>query len=140
MFKDTISYEDFNGNTINETLYFNLSKPELIKLETSYPGGYVKQIEKIQEEIAKGEDSDLSGLIDFYELFISESYGIKSEDGTRFIKNAEIKEAFLQSNAYSTIFMKLITDEDYVTKFFMGIIPSDIANAIESDQSTEIVS
>lgn len=142
MFKDTISYEDFDGNTVTETLYFNFTKPELLKMQSSVPGGYEKKLQGILDELSKEnkDDVDLSGYIDFYEMFISEAYGVKSEDGKRFVKSKEAKEAFMQSNAYSTIFMKLVTDEDYIEKFSMGVIPSDLAAEIANNDSSQIVS
>lgn len=138
MFKDTISFEDYNGNQVTETFYFNISKPELAKLNYSVSGTYVDKLERIQEALKAKDESVIGEVVDFFEEMVSLSYGIKSEDGKRFIKSEEITNEFMQSNAYETIFMKLINDEDYGEKFFLGIVPSDISEAVMAE--TEIVS
>ena len=127
MFKDTVSFEDYNGNTVIEDLYFNISKPELAKLNYSVSETYLNKLEKMQEALKNRDETVIGEVIDFFEEMVSLSYGIKSDDGKRFIKSEEIAEEFMQSNAYEAIFMKLVNDEDYVEKFFLGIIPSDIA-------------
>jgi hypothetical protein len=55
------------------------------------------------------------------------SYGKKSMDGKRFIKNATMREEFESSEAYSTLFMELVTVTDSAIEFMNGIIPADMA-------------
>lgn len=118
MIAKTVTYEDFNGNERTEKLYFHLSKSEMIKLEKSTPGGYYNKLKKIVEEKNEKE------LIQVFSELIEMSYGIKSDDGKRFIKNKEITEEFTQSNAYEELFMELATNEEAAIKFMEGIIPA----------------
>lgn len=134
MFKDTITYVDYDNNEQTEDIFFNLNKVELTKLMYSTPGGLDKKLEKIIERIHK-QDMDVVGeMVDFFEDLIKRSYGIKSDDGKRFIKSEDITNSFLQSEAYSTFFEKLFTDPNLVTSFTNGIMPSDIVSEISNSK------
>jgi hypothetical protein len=81
--KKRITYEDFNGEEVTEELYFNLSKAELVELELSRPGGMQEHLQKIVES------EDGKAIITEFKELILMSYGQRSEDGKRFIKNQE---------------------------------------------------
>ena len=51
------------------------------------------------------------------------AYGQKSADGRRFVKSEELTQEFLQTEAYSELFIKLLTDENAASDFINGIIP-----------------
>ena len=55
---------------------------------------------------------------------ILKSYGVKSPDGRRFIKNQEVRDAFVQTEAYSQLFMELATNAQAASDFVAGIIPA----------------
>lgn len=120
MIRKTISYTDYDGNQRTEDFYFNLSKPELIEMQTSEVGGLEKKIEKITKE------QDVRKIIELMKDIIQRSYGIKSEDGKRFIKNQQILDEFMQSEAYSELFMSLATDADAASEFINGILPAGL--------------
>ena len=52
-----------------------------------------------------------------------------ARDGRRFIKSAELSEAFSQTEAYSNLYMELITNADAAAAFINGIVPEDVAQA-----------
>lgn len=118
MFKDTVTYEDYNGNMRTETLYFNLSRAEVIQMEMSVNGG----LGSFLENIVKSED--MPAIVEQFTKIIKMSYGVKSDDGKRFIKSDEISETFVQSEAFSEFFIKIISDENYAAKFVNGIMPN----------------
>ena len=120
MLKKTIQYTDFDGNERKESFYFNLTKSELTEMELSASGGLTKTIERIVET------KDGSRIITIFKDLILKSYGEKSPDGRRFIKSAELSEAFSQTGAYDALFMELATDADKASDFIKGIIPADI--------------
>jgi hypothetical protein len=120
MIKKTISYTDYDGNERKEDFYFNLSKPELIEMQTSEAGGLEKKIEKISKE------QDVAKIIELMKDIIQKSYGVKSDDGKRFIKNQEILDEFMQSEAYSELFMELATDANAASDFINGILPKGL--------------
>lgn len=120
MLKKTIKYNDYDGNEREEDFYFNLDEAELMEMELTTNGGLAAKIERIVKE------QDNAKIIQIFKDIIIKSYGKKSEDGRRFIKNDEIREEFTQTRAYSALFMELSSDADAATKFIEGIIPGNI--------------
>lgn len=120
MLKKTIKYNDYDGNEREEDFYFNLDEAELMEMELTTNGGLAAKIERIVKE------QDNAKIIQIFKDIIIKSYGKKSEDGRRFIKNDEIREEFTQTRAYSVLFMELSSDADAATKFIEGIIPGNI--------------
>ena len=121
MLKKTITFEDYNGVERKEDFYFNLSKAEIMEMELSTTGGLAEMIQKIVAA------QDTPKLIKIFKDLVLRSYGIKSDDGRRFIKNDKLKEEFSQTEAYSILFMELATDADAAAKFVNGIMPADLA-------------
>ena len=120
MLKKTIKYTDFNGQETEEEFLFHLSKAELVELEMSHEGGFVESMQKIVEA------EDNKAIIAEFKKIILQSYGKKSMDGKRFIKNQTLRDEFESSEAYSTLFMELVTDTDSAIQFMNGIIPPDL--------------
>lgn len=121
MISKTITYNDYNGVERTETFYFHLTKAEIMKLEMSTHGGYAEMIERIVNA------KDAPAIMATFEELIHKSYGVKTPDGRGFVKRKEDLEAFIQTEAYSELFMELLTDTDYAIKFFNGVIPADVA-------------
>lgn len=117
MLKKTITYIDFNGVERTEDFYFNLTKAEIAEMELEVPGGMTTMIERITKT------QDTPSLIKVFKDLILRSYGKKSDDGRRFIKNAELIDEFKDSEAYSELFMELATDADAAAAFVNGITP-----------------
>ena len=120
MLKKTITYEDFNGEKVSEDFFFHLSKAELVELELSHQGGLSESLQKI---IA---DEDGKSIIAEFKNIILSAYGKRSEDGKRFVKNATVREEFESSEAYSALFMELVTNADTAVEFINGIIPTNL--------------
>ena len=129
MLKKTISYIDFNGNEVTEDFYFNLTKAELAEMELKetiikgeeQTGGMVEKL----NAIAKSGEGRL--IIEVFKDIIAKSYGVKSEDGKRFIKSPELFEEFSQTEAYSELFLSFVTNADAAAQFMNGIMPADSA-------------
>ena len=120
MLKKIITYTDYNGVERTEPFYFNLSKAELMEMELGVTGGMTEMLDKI---IAA---KDAPSLMKTFKEVIMKSYGIKSDDGKRLVKSEEISTAFTQTEAYSVLFMELITDDKAAADFVNGIIPNEI--------------
>ena len=123
MLKKTIKYTDYNGVEREEDFYFNLSKAEIAEMELEIPGGMTAMLQRITAT------KDTPSLVKIFKDLILRSYGEKSADGKRFIKSAELKESFSQTEAYSELFMELATNADSASAFINGIIPADVAKA-----------
>lgn len=122
MYKKTITYEDYNGNSITEDFYFNLNKGELIEMEASVQGGLSETLKKIVKT------NDTPKIMKYFKNLIMKSYGEKSEDGKRFVKNGgELAKQFVETEAYSNLLTELIMDAKFAADFVKGIIPANIA-------------
>lgn len=132
MLKKTITYVDYDGEERSEDFYFNLTKAELTEMNLSVNGGLLATIEKISQE------KDMPKMIKIFKDLILKSYGEKSLDGKRFIKNEQLTEEFTQTEAYSQLFMLLATDADEAAAFIAGIAPKDLAEAIK-EQTPSVI-
>lgn len=120
MLKKTITYTDFNGEEITEDFYFHLSKAELMEMQLEEEGGLVQRLDRIVKT------KEVPQIVKVFKELLLKSYGVKSADGKRFIKNDEVREAFMQTQAYSDLFMELTTNADAAAAFIKGILPADV--------------
>ena len=129
MLRKTITYTDFNGEKRSEVLYFNMSAPDMTRFIAKYSDytgidiedeeGAKKALEQYVEKLMASKD--MSEVFNFLEDLILSSYGIKSDDGKRFMKSAKIREEFSWTNAYAEFFAELMTDESKFKQFVQGI-------------------
>lgn len=124
MLKKTITYHDYNDVERTEDFYFNLSKAELLEMELGTSGGLAEMIRKIVAA------QDGPSIIKVFKDLVLKAYGEKSPDGKRFMKSAELSEAFSQTEAYSQLFMELATDDKKAAEFVNGIVPADMAQEV----------
>lgn len=123
MYKKTITYTDYNGVEREEDFYFHLTEAELFDLENSISGGYTAMVKRI---IAAKNAPE---LIKVFKEIMQLSYGVKSDDGRRFIKNKEVLEEFTQTEAYSQLYMQLATNADAAAEFVNGVLPANVSAA-----------
>lgn len=126
MLKKTITYEDFNGVERKEDFYFNLSKAEIMEMQFGTVGGLDAMLKKIIDA------KDVKSIMDTFKMLILKAYGIKSDDGRRFIKSEEIAKEFEQTEAYSILYMELASDDNAAAEFVNGIIPKDVATEVSN--------
>lgn len=131
MFKYEVPYTDYNGVERKDTCYFNLSKAELMEMELSTQNGVEEMIRMMIVT------NDNAKIVKTFKDLILKSYGIKSEDGRRFIKSQELRDQFEQSEAYSEFFMAMLANEnDLQTKFINGVITG--ANVPNMDEKEAV--
>lgn len=130
MFKKTVTYTDYNGVERKEDFFFNLNKAELMEMEMGTTGGYAEMVQKIIDA------KDAPSIIRIFKELVLKAYGVKSDDGKRFIKNKELSDAFSQTEAYSQIFMELATNDVAAAEFVNGVVPSDLAKQIAEQSKT----
>ena len=118
MVKKTVTYTDFDGEKVEEPLYFHLSKMELLELNNAYGCRVDKYINKILEE----HNGTKLGL--FFSDLILRSYGKKSEDGKRFVKSPEAKKEFSQSIAFQTLINELTASSEAIEQFVDSLLDS----------------
>ena len=128
MLKKTMTYVDYEGVERTEDFYFNLTKAELMEMEFGVTGGMERLLKKIIAE------DDKKKIGEIFKEIILKAYGEKSADGRRFMKSKEISEAFMSTEAYSDLYMKLAFDADAASAFIEGILPADIESALPKPQ------
>lgn len=116
MLKKVVKYVDFEGEERLDTLYFNLTEPEVVRLDVQFEGGLEEYIANLDDKIAP------ENILTLFEEVIQASYGEKGEDGRHFIKNQEAREMFFQSAVYAALFVELIQSADKAAAFFNGLL------------------
>lgn len=120
MYVKEMEYADFNGVKRKEKFYFNLTKAEILDMELGKTGGLTEYIQKIIEA------QDTPSIMALFKKLLLKSYGVKSEDGRRFIKNDQVREDFEQTQAFSDLYMLLALNDAEASKFVNAIIPEDM--------------
>jgi len=122
LLKKTVTYEDpfTPGAMITEELYFNITKAELIEMEVATDGGLKEHLEKVSRA-QNGQE-----IMDEMKGIILKAYG--KRNGISFIKNDQLREEFASSEAYSELFMQLVTDADAAVEFVGGILPKGLVD------------
>lgn len=123
-----INYTDYNGNERSEDFYFNLNKGEIFNLQFGTEGGLDKAIQKIIQT------EDTPKIVKIFQDIILNAYGVKSDDGRRFIKSEELSTEFKQTEAYSELLMELVSDEKKAADFINALMPKDLAEEAQKQQ------
>lgn len=123
MYKWTVTYTDFDGRERTEDFFFHFTKAELMEMELGKDGGLTTNLQRIIDA------KDTPSIISAIKNLLLSAYGVKSDDGRRFMKNAQIREEFEHSEPYSIMFMELSTNDEKAAEFVNNIIPKDIQEA-----------
>lgn len=118
MYIKAITYTDYDGEERTENFCFNLNKAEIAEMDLSATGG----LESTIKEIIAAKDN--AKLVQLFKGLILKAYGVKSPDGRRFIKSAQLSEEFSQTEAYSELFMELASDANAAAEFINKITPN----------------
>lgn len=117
MLKKTITYTDYDGLERTEEFRFNLTKAELVDMELTTAGTFSETMKRIIAE------KDIIRITKLFKELLMKSYGVKSDDGKRFIKSQELSEAFSQTEAYSDLYIELLSNPEEAAKFFAEVAP-----------------
>lgn len=126
MLRRDVTFIDFDGNTREESHYFNMNKAEIIKWLTT-TGDYT--LDKVLERLANEHNG--KKIMEAFDELIHMAYGRKSLDGRKFEKTEEIWRDFKDTEAYSIIFTEVVTDAKKAADFINAIIPKDLADEIK---------
>ena len=118
MLKKTITYTSpIDDQEYTEDFYFHFSEAEITEMELGTTGGMANMVQQVVAA------KDNKKIIEIFKEIIMKAYGVRSLDGKRFIKNEEVREAFMQTEAYSVLFMELASDADAASAFVNAIMP-----------------
>jgi hypothetical protein len=139
MLKKDITYKDLDENDVTETFWFHLSRAEMAEMalaKEGTEGGFDAWVKTIINA------KDGQTVIDTFKKILLATVGIRSDDNKKFFKSEQIRQDFLCSDAYSTLFMELVTDADKMAAFINGVVPKDmkddVAKAIKTGDTTAL--
>jgi len=118
--KKTIKYPDLDGNEVVKDFWFHMSKAEIAEMSLDGSQGMKAELEKI---VARNNVSEIANT---YKEIVRKAVGRR--EGQRFVKDDEARSELFDTEAYSELFMELITDVQKSVDFIRGIIPSDVAD------------
>lgn len=137
MLTKEVTYTDLNGLECKEKVYFNLTEAELNEMQLEEAGGLGERMQVIADK------KDIPAMLKVFKEIILRSYGEKSADGKRFVKTKTVvtdsgvpvkirlADEFVETEAYSQIYMELLGDADAASAFFLGVVPPKFADAIK---------
>lgn len=128
MHKRPITFKNLDGETITKDFYFNLTVPEVTELEYGMSGKLSEQWTQIVTTKNAG------AMLREFKNLIAMAYGERSADGITFLKEdpitgAQLGRKFLQSDAYSVLFLELLGPESTdtaFTDFLQSCLPTEI--------------
>lgn len=127
MFRTTIQYTDFLGNTQEETLRFNLTEDQLRTLITEdkdFDPSYLAYV---------SSEQDFQAMYKLVRKLILFAYGEMTEDAKYFNKSPEISNRFQQSAMYQAFLDDLMEGQDIskLNAFVAGVFPKKFADEIQ---------
>lgn len=144
MLAKQITYKTFDDREITETFYFHFNEKEIVDLETDPRGGFSVMAEKANAQ------EDPRQVMDFFSDLILKSYGEKSRDGKRFIKERDevhtgsdgttfvrtvrLAHEFAETNAFAALYMELLTNSQAGADFFNALFPKEVVERFLSSE------
>ena len=126
MIKETISYEDIDGNSKTMDAYFHLTMREMRQL---LKDGIGEKLDAVTSGKASTDE-----MFDLIDILIKTSFGkrIESNGEARFVKDPELTEEFMNSDAYDSLLGKLMSDDKFATRFFSGLVPKALTERMNA--------
>lgn len=129
MLTKKITYTNYNDVEVTDTLYFNLTKSEILSMELETEGGLREKLVRI------GESKNSAQILKVFKDIIMLSYGEKSDDGKYLRKgeNHELAKAFMETPAYDVLVMDILSDETgkKFTEFVLHVVPKEVLEEVD---------
>jgi hypothetical protein len=123
MIKQTLTYDDFDGNKVTRDFYFHLSKADLLDMTV----GGDESFETKLISIAQGNDWRV--MMNTFKQVVAASVGVRN--GEAFEKSEEITRNFMGSPAFDAFLEAVVNDVDAAARFINGVVPKDLATPID---------
>lgn len=129
MFKATIRARSlFNDEVTTQTLYFNLSRREMMDFIKKYDG-----INSFREYLNTAKTAeDVYSIVEFIDDVLGSAYG--ERQGERFVKSEIIRDNFLNGPLYEALFEKMLNDGNFAVDLLTGIFPEKIMEQVKKDE------
>lgn len=123
MYKTTVKFEDFDEPPQEQemTCYFALNEANFLELQAELGGHVQERIRLVREQ------KDETALIELVKKLMRASYGERTPDKLRLIRDDAAWSRFYDSNAYSAVLMKILKDDKENAAFLRGILPKSIS-------------
>jgi hypothetical protein len=124
--KRVISFEDLDGNPVEQEWYFTLSEADASDMDLAHH----ENLEEYLTDVLKRKDSKtwLAILKDL--LFAS----VGKREGNLLVKDESVLREFKFGGAYKQLFSELIEMDDAGAEFFNSIMPAKIQAKIAEEQ------
>jgi hypothetical protein len=133
MISKNLKYKDFDGLTVEETFWFHLSNADIIVLDSTIPGGITPVLQKV---MADGTDN--AYIVETFQLLLAKAVGRRSEDGKRFVKNADITADFMQTNAWEAFLLDLLANAGDAVEWFNGVMPNNVQEEAAKNKASSV--
>nr|DAF02066.1 MAG TPA: hypothetical protein [Caudoviricetes sp.] len=129
MFKATIRARSlFNDEITTQTLYFNMSRREMMDFVKKYDG-----INSFREYLKSAKTAeDVYTIVEFIDDVLGSAYG--ERQGERFVKSEVIRDNFLNGPLYEALFEKMLNDGNFAVDLLTGIFPEKIMEQVKKDE------
>lgn len=127
MLKKTINYTNADGHPAQEDVYFNLTKAELVKMALREGEGFQDYLNRIVQS------GDGKAIIETFERILELAYGERIAG--KFSKTPGAFEAFKTTEAYSGLFMEIVTDAKKSAEFIAGLMPKELGESLQKTQN-----
>lgn len=131
MLERKFTYEGFDGKTYEDTWGFYLSKADLLEIHL----GTFVGLDALMKHLIDTKDG--KGIMEIVKEIILKSVGKPSMDGRRFVRNAEIRDDFYQTEAYSQLFEELVTNADKAAEFIAAIVPKEMGIKMREERAAK---
>lgn len=125
MIKEQITHNNFDGNVVTSVLHFNLNRVEVGEMLYLMP-----RFERFQQIFDEPERDltreEITEMLELVKIIMRKAYGIRSDDGERFIKSDEIWERFTQTNAYDAFLFSLFESPTKADEWMKGLMPKQL--------------
>lgn len=130
MFKLEIEYTDYNGNDVKENVFFHFTQDEMF--------AFIRE----NRDVLKGEmskavsEQDWLLAYNFIRKLVLKSYGEKSKDGLRFVKNEDTRLNLIETPRMDAIVDKVFGDEKTAQTFVRAIIPPKMVELLDQREAS----
>ena len=133
MFERTFKFEGFDGKMYEDTWGFYLSKADLLEIQL---GTFVGLDALMKRLIETKNGKEIMAIV---KEIILKAVGHASPDGRKFLRNDELREEFLQTDAYSQLFEELVLDSTKALDFITAAVPREVGEKMRAEMAKESV-
>lgn len=136
MIKLPVNYTDFDDNAQSTVIHLHLSKRELLDLNIEDKQSRFEVLQKIFEQGEIGSKALANAVKEYVSIFeeiILLAYGIRSEDGQRFVKSDAIREDLPNTAWYGDWLFELAQDPERMASILQQLVPKDLRQQAQSE-------